>query len=109
MTLYVNPVDDLILDAFSRVVRRSGGLDCKGLSRDEADFCRVVWLEASVDNGGFASFFYNSYGDFTPETLEALSRIGASEAEQLLRLAMAVFGPDGPSRDQDARNEFIER
>lgn len=100
---------DLILDVFARIVKNAGGLSCAGLTPAETVFCRVMWLEASVDNGGFAAFFSNSYGDFASETLEALSRIGALDAAALLREAIALFGPDGPSRDPVARNEQLDR
>ena len=105
-TLDANP-RDLVLDVFSRVVKNAGGLGCVGLNPTEAAFCRVMWLQASVDNGGFAAFFYTSYGNFAPETLEALSRIGAFNAAVLLRQAVALFGPTGPSRDPVVRNEEL--
>jgi len=98
---------DLILEAFARIVRNADDLSCKGLGPAEAAFCRVMWLEASVDNGGFAAFFCSSHGDFASETLEALSRIGASDAASLLREAIALFGPTGPSRDPVARAEEL--
>jgi Domain of unknown function (DUF4375) len=98
---------DLILHVFSRVAKGAGGRGCIGLSPAEAAFCRVMWLEASVDTGGFAEFFFDSYGDFASETLEALSRIGAFDAAALLREAIALFGSTGPSRDQVARNEEL--
>ena len=99
---------DLILDAYSRIVRNTDGPGCVGLSPAEAAFCRVMWLEASVDNGGFALFFSDSYGDFASETLEALSSIGALDAAEILREAIALFGPAGPSRDRATRNEELE-
>ena len=100
---------DLILDVFSRTGKNAGGLSCVGLSPAETAFCRVMWLEASVDNGGFAAFFSSSYGDFASETLEALSRIGAFDAAALLREAIALFGPSGSSHDPVARNEELDR
>lgn len=99
---------DLILDVYSRVVRNTDGPGCVGLSPAEAAFCRVMWLEASVDNGGFALFFSDAYGEFASETLEALSSIGASNAAAIVREAIALFGPTGPSRDRVARNEELE-
>lgn len=99
---------DLILDVFSRTVRNAGGLGCDGLSPAESAFCRVMWLEASVDTGGFAGFFCDPYGDFAAETLKALSSIGAVDAAAILREAIALFGPTGPSRDQVARNKEFD-
>lgn len=99
---------DLILDVFSRIVKNADGLGCIGLSPAESAFCRVMWLEVSVDYGGLAAFFFDSYGDFASETLEALSSIGAFDAAALLREAIALFGPTGPSRDQVARNKELD-
>jgi len=99
---------DLILDVYSRIVKHAGGLGCIDLSPAEAAFCRVMWLEASVDNGGFAAYFFSAYGDFASETLAALSRIGAHDVASVLREAIALFGPTGPSRDPIARNEQLE-
>lgn len=99
---------DLILDEFSRIVENAEGPGCAGLSPAESAFCRVMWLEASVDVGGFAAFFCDSYGAFASETLEALSSIGAVDAAALLREAIALFGPTGPSRDHVARNEELD-
>jgi len=100
---------DLILDVFTRIVRNAADLGCTGLSPAEAAFCRVMWLEASIDNGGFSAFFGGSHGDFASETLDALSRIGASDTASLLRDAMALFGPNGPSRDPVTRNQELSR
>ena len=95
---------------FERIVSRLGGTDTSELPEltiDEAAVCRIVWLQASVDNGGFVSFFYNSYGNHTAETLAALDRIGAVEASGLLSAAAALFGPSGPSRNHERREEQL--
>ena len=38
-------------------------------------------LEAEVNNGGFDQYFYNSAGDNTAETIQALETIGATKDE----------------------------
>ena len=70
-------------------------------------FC-VDTLEREVNNGGFSQFFTNSSGDTALETLEALQTIGAPQAAELLRQALAVFPGSRPSRDRDERTEFID-
>ena len=56
-------------------------------------------LEAEVNNGGFHQFFLNSSGELVPETLHALSVIGASSTRQLLEQAIAIAFPSGYPSD----------
>jgi hypothetical protein len=56
-------------------------------------------LEAEVNNGGFHQFFLNSSGEFVPETLQALSVIGATGTKHLLERAVAIAFPSGYPSD----------
>jgi hypothetical protein len=111
LTAPQEPTPASVVDAtFERLVSRLGATDTSELpelTSNEAAVCRIVWLQASVDNGGFVSFFYNSYGNHTAETLAALDRIGAVEASGLLSAAAALFGPSGPSRDHERREQQL--
>ncbi|HET9133449.1 MAG TPA: DUF4375 domain-containing protein [Gemmatimonadales bacterium] len=60
-------------------------------------------FHAELANGGFSQFFLNSASDQLEATLAALAANGEVEALDLLRRACAVFGPDGPPVDRDAR------
>lgn len=74
---------------------------------EQTAYC-VDELEREVNNGGFALFFLNSIGDYAQPVVDALQRIGAAQAAQLVEQAMTPFGPTGPSTDRDARKAQIE-
>ena len=46
---------------------------------------------AAINNGGHASFFYNSYGEHAHETVQALNEVGASEYAAILNRAIDLF------------------
>lgn len=64
-------------------------------------------LEAEVNNGGFDQFFYNSAGDKTAETIQALETIGAVAMADILKRAAAKFPGNMPPRDRFARQEVL--
>jgi hypothetical protein len=52
----------------------------------------IIWaLRAEVNNGGFATYFYNSAGDTALEALEALARIGSSDVYSILSDALQLL------------------
>ncbi len=66
--------------------------------RDRVALC-LHRLEAEVNNGGFHQFFLNSSGELVPETLEALTAIGANETRRLLEQAVTIAFPNGYPSD----------
>jgi hypothetical protein len=74
---------------------------------------RVVYmayfLDAEVHNGGFDQYFFNSQGDYSAETVEALEAVGAARSAGLLRRARSVFKPEAPSPNRNARWEQMDR
>lgn len=95
---------ELTSAVFERVVQKVDDVGAANLPWEERVVCRVIWLRAAVDNGGFASFFYNSEADYATETIEALVTIGATEVAQLVRQAISVF-PSLLGRTMDERND----
>jgi hypothetical protein len=67
----------------------------------------VETLEAEVNNGGFDQFFYNSAGDNTVETIQALETIGAVTMAAILKRAAAKFPGSMPPKDRFARQEIL--
>lgn len=65
-------------------------------------------LEAEINNGGFDQFFFNSTGDFTEETIQALSTIGAFHTAEIVKKAASLFPGGMPPQDQDSRQELLE-
>ena len=64
-------------------------------------------LEAEVNNGGLDQFFYNSSGDDTAETIQALEAIGAAAMADILRRAAAKFPGKMPPKDRYKRQEVL--
>ncbi|MDH0449508.1 MULTISPECIES: DMP19 family protein [unclassified Shewanella] len=65
-------------------------------------------LEAEINNGGFDQFFFNSAGDYTEETIQALVKIGANHTADIVRRAASKFPNDMPPKDRGARQELLE-
>ena len=66
-------------------------------------------LEAEINNGGFDQFFFNSAGDYTEETIEALIKIGAPSTAEIVKKAASKFPGGIPPRDRDTRQELLEK
>lgn len=98
----LQPVADCIIDsAFSQGITSSS-------ARDRVFF--MLWsYSAAVDNGGFASFFYNSFADHFADTLDALQEVAlADHAELLERAACILFSSEVP-RTTAARNAAMDQ
>lgn len=65
-------------------------------------FCVSV-LDAEVHNGGFHQYFANSSGGTSVFIVGCLEDIGADESASILRRALRVFRPEGPSADRETR------
>jgi len=64
-------------------------------------------LDAKVNSDGFYGFLLESWGRWTPETVDALETVGAPKTAELLRRAAALF-PAGPfPRDDGEREELL--
>jgi hypothetical protein len=72
---------------------------------------RYIWLVSrfgeEVANGGIDQFLFNSSGDYTVETLEALAAIGASETHRALEQACELFPNGRPSEDHETRADQV--
>ncbi|MFO0973651.1 MAG: DUF4375 domain-containing protein [Phycisphaerae bacterium] len=69
----------------------------------------LVWLEREVSNGGFAQFFSNPWGYFTPDVLAGCQRFGLPEVERIVRLAIQVFPGGMPSRVRQERERVLNQ
>ena len=89
--------------AFKSACARFDGTNWTRL--DEVDRLLVtIWgLEADVNNGGFDQYYLNSSGDQARFAPDALRAIGAHKMAEIVMRANAVFGPDGPSSNRNAR------
>ena len=74
--------------------------------RDRTLFC--VWLFCGeVDSGGFRQFFHDDSGSWAGETAQALERIGARDAADLLHQGMELFPHQRVPADGGARRDAL--
>jgi len=64
-------------------------------------------LEGEVNNGGFDQYFYNSAGDKTAETIQALEIIGALKMADIVRRAAKKFPGAMPSNNRFERQHVL--
>lgn len=69
----------------------------------------LVWsYSVAINDGGHASFFYNSYAEHAHETVQALNEVGASEYAAILKRAIDLFPGGHIPRSVDERNALLE-
>lgn len=73
-----------------------------------ARITHIEELEREVNNGGFSQFFFNTSGDFTEETVQALKDIGSTKFLGLVESAVTQFPKSFVPRDQMERAEILE-
>lgn len=75
----------------------------------EADQVLVaIWgLEADVNTGGFARYFFNSSGDLACFAERALRLVGANRMADIMAQAIARFGSQGVPRERDERQRWL--
>ena len=56
----------------------------ESMARWQQTFTLVWAFESEINNGGFDQFFYNSTGDYSVATRDALREIGVDDASDLL-------------------------
>ncbi len=77
------------------------------LSGPQQVFLFIENLEREINNGGFNQFYFNSAGDFSHETVEALQTIGAVKVAEIVRRANAQFPHGKVPGDQEERREVL--
>ncbi|NTW72827.1 MAG: DMP19 family protein [Eubacteriaceae bacterium] len=98
---------DLIVD-ISEILLPIFDNDPDDLSNEELNIILIENLEREVNNGGFNSFFWNTWGDMTEETMAALIEVGSVTFRELLDQAIQQF-PDGyVPADTEERQNIIE-
>jgi YD repeat-containing protein len=64
-------------------------------------------LEGEVNNGGFHQYFYNSAGDRTAETIQALKIIGAVVMADIVKRAAQKFPYGMPPKNRFERQDVL--
>jgi len=99
-------VDSLLLaieEALNQKAEETGEQD---LSDEERIVLAVEALEREVNNGGFAQFFSNSSGQYTPIIVGALLSIGCTETANIVSGAINALGTEDFS--PEAIDEALE-
>lgn len=92
-----------------RVLERKFRSGLTSLSEDDRVFFLVWCYAGMVDNGGLASFFYNSCADYYQETLHALRALNLPQhAELLERAARLLFSTGAVPATMEERNNSID-
>lgn len=79
------------------------------LTEAEKHSLAIEQLDAEVNNGGFAQYYFNSSGDHWMDAQDGLAAIGAKEHHQLLVATIEIFGTTRPAADRDTRTSQLSR
>ena len=71
-------------------------------------FLFVENLEREINNGGFNQFYFNSSGDFSQETVDALLEIGANKTAEIVKKANSEFKNGIVPKDRTERQSELE-
>ena len=72
------------------------------------DLLAAYWFLSELSNGGLLQFFLNPAGVLAPEAAQGFERMGLPQVAELVRKAMAYFGPTYP-REMEERVAFLAR
>lgn len=79
----------------------------EALTDAEKHIYAIKELDAEVNNGGFAQYYFNSYGDHWMEAQSGLKEIGANEHYNIVTATIELFGKTPPSQNQKTRNSQL--
>lgn len=78
------------------------------LNSSQRTFLFVENLEREINNGGFNQFYFNSSGDFSQETVKALSKIGAEKTAEIVKIANSEFKNRTVPKDRTERQNELQ-
>ena len=78
-----------------------------GLQHHEQVFVAVTQLRAQVDNGGFAQYMFNSYGERAELALKGLREVGAHGAARACAGFFALLPGKLPVKERVAREKQL--
>lgn len=79
------------------------------LTEAEKHICAIEELDAEVNNGGFAQYYFNSTGNHWKDALDGLKAIGATKRHEMMVATIERFGQPGPPSNRDARNARLSK
>lgn len=69
----------------------------------------VKELDAEVNNGGFAQYYFNSSGDHWQDARNGLAAIGAGGRHRLMSATIETFGDVKPAVDRSTRTSQLSQ
>lgn len=85
------------------------GENIEVLSDPEKVFLFIENLEREINNGGFNQFYFNSSGDYSHQTVDALLKIGAKRTSKIVQKANSEFPYSQVPKDQTTRQILLEQ
>lgn len=79
------------------------------LTKYELNFYLIETFIMEIHSGGFDSFFVNSYGDLTNETLVALKEVGSCTFKNIFEKAIAQFPNNIVPKNINERLKIMEQ
>ena len=84
------------------------GENIEKLNSSQLTFLFVENLEREINNGGFNQFYFNSSGNFSQETVNALLEIGAKKTSEIIKKANSEFKSGIVPKDRTERQTELE-
>jgi len=84
------------------------GENIEKLNLSQRIFLLVENLEREINNGGFNQFYFNSSGDFSKETVNALLEIGAKKTADIVKKANSEFKNRSVPKDRTERQNELQ-
>ncbi|MDG2223927.1 MAG: DMP19 family protein [Rubripirellula sp.] len=81
----------------------------EALTEAEKHICAITELDAEVNNGGFAQYYFNSSGDHWQAAQDGLAAIGAIEHRGLMSATVEAFGDSKPLADRNPRTSQLSK
>lgn len=88
------------------VVEKSGW---HALTVAEKHILAIEQLDAEVNNGGFAQYYFNSSGDHWQDAHDGLAAIGAERRQRLMLATIETFGDVKPAADRNTRTSQLSK
>ena len=77
------------------------------LTQPQKNVIFIENLEREINNGGFNQFYFNSSGDYSHETIDALSAIGANKTAEIVRKANFMYPNNKVPKDREERINIL--
>ncbi len=99
----------IVIEIGKKLWRKSkNDKNLESLNEYEKNVLYLEMLEGQVNNGGFDQYFFNSSGEYSQETSNALQEIGALKMLEILEQAIKVFPSLPIPKDTETRRELMQ-